>query len=149
MKNDGIPHIVSEPWRECISLYKNVVVAHIFLYKNTYSTLSLAIANDQITSFCRQILMQGVVMVVYGSKLIRMEEIVLSLHQPFLLPVPLGWKCCIDPLVGEAKLLTRLEEKCTCNYWNCQYGCVSEKNRNLSQPLVCFLVNYSFTKWIS
>ena len=63
------------------------MVAHIFLYKNTYSTLSLAIANDQITSFCRQILMQGVVMVVYGSKLIRMEEIVLSLHQPFLLPV--------------------------------------------------------------
>ena len=69
-------------------------------------------------------------------KLIRMEEIVLSLHQSFLLPIiaiakplcfPLGWKFCIDPLVGEAKLSTRLEEKCTCNYWNCQYGCVSEK----------------------
>ena len=70
-------------------------------------------------------------------KLIRMEKNVVSLHQPFLLPIiaiekplcfPLGWKCCIDPLVGEAKLLTRLEEKCTCNYWNCQYGHISEKN---------------------
>ena len=74
------------------------------------------------------------------EKLIRMEEIVLSLHQLFLLPIiakqnplcfPLGWKCCIDPLVGEAKLLTRLEEKCTWNYWNCQYGCISGKKSGI------------------
>ena len=77
-------------------------------------------------------------------KLIRMVEIVLSLHQSFLLPIiaiakplcfPLGWKFCIDPLVGEAKLSTRLDEKCTCNYWNCQYGCVSEKKSD-SWPTV-------------
>ena len=36
---------------------KNVVVAHIFLYKNTY------------TSVCPQILMQAVVMIVYVSKI--------------------------------------------------------------------------------
>ena len=69
LKNDGILHIVLKPWRTNISLYKNVVVAHIFLYKNTYSTLSLTVANDQITSVCTQILMQAVVMVVYGSKI--------------------------------------------------------------------------------
>ena len=68
LKNDGILHIVLKPWRANISLYKNVVVAHIFLYKNTYSTLSLTVANDQITSVCTQILKQAVVMVVYGSK---------------------------------------------------------------------------------
>ena len=150
LKNDGIPHIVSEPWRACISLYKNVVVAHIFLYKNTYSTLSLAIANDQITSFCRQILMQGVVMVVYGSKLIRMEEIVLSLHQPFLLPVTaiakplcflLRWKFCIAPFVGGAKLSTRLEEKCTCNYWNCQYGCICEEKFGILTNRWCLFLS--------
>ena len=69
LKNRGIFHIFSEPWRANILLHKNVVVAHIFLYKNTYSTLSLAIANDQITSVCTQILMQAVVMVVYGNKI--------------------------------------------------------------------------------
>ena len=85
------------------------------------------------------------------GKLIRMEENVLSLHQSFLLSIiaiakplcfPFGWKFCIDPLVDESKLSMRVEEKCTCNYWNCQYGRISEKNQNLSQSLVCFLVNY-------
>ena len=61
-----------------------MVLAHIILYKNTYSALSLTVANDQITSVCTQILIQPVVMEV---KLIRMEEIVLLLHQPFLLPI--------------------------------------------------------------
>ena len=69
MKNDEILHIVLEPRRENILLYKNVVEAHIFLYKTTYSTLSLAVANDQITSVCTLILMQAVVMVVYESKI--------------------------------------------------------------------------------
>ena len=69
MKNGGIFHIVSEPWRTNISPYKNVVVAHIFLYKNAYPALSLAIANDQIINVCMQILMQAMVMVVYESKI--------------------------------------------------------------------------------
>ena len=68
-KNDGILRIASDPWRANISLYKNVVVAHIILYKNTYSTLSLTVAKNQITSVCTQILIQNVVMVVYGSKI--------------------------------------------------------------------------------
>ena len=68
-KNDGILPIASDPWRAKISLYKNVVVAHIILYKNTYSTLSLTVANNQITSVSTQILIQNVVMVVYGSKI--------------------------------------------------------------------------------
>ena len=69
LKNDGILHIASDPWRGNILLYKNVVVAHIILYKSTYSTFSLTVANDQITSVYTQILMQPVVMVVYGSKI--------------------------------------------------------------------------------
>ena len=73
-------HIVLEPWRANISLYKNVMVAHIFLHKNTCSNLSLTVANDQITSVCTQLRYMEV-------KLIRLEEIVLSLHQSFLLPI--------------------------------------------------------------
>ena len=68
-KNDGILRIASDPWRANISVYKNVVVARIILYKNTYSILSLTVANNQITSLCTQILIQNVVMVVYGSKI--------------------------------------------------------------------------------
>ena len=62
-------HIFLEPWRENTLLYKNVVVAHIFLYSNTYSTLSLAVADDQITSVCTKTSMQAVIMVMYGSKI--------------------------------------------------------------------------------
>ena len=68
LKNGGIL-LVSELWRANILLHKNVVVAHIFLYKNTYSTLSLTVANDQITSVCTQILMQAMVVVVYGREI--------------------------------------------------------------------------------
>ena len=68
-KNDGILRIASDPWRANILLYKNVAVARIILYKNTYSTLSLTVANNQITSVCTQVLIQNVVMVVYGSKI--------------------------------------------------------------------------------
>ena len=68
-KNDGILRIASDPWRANISLYKNVVVARIILYKNTYSTLSLTVANNQITSLCTQILIKNVAMVVYGRKI--------------------------------------------------------------------------------
>ena len=70
--NDGIFRIASDPWRANISPYKNVVVAHIILYKNTYSTLPLDVANDwmlMITTVCTQILIQAVVMVVYGSNI--------------------------------------------------------------------------------
>ena len=80
LKKSGIFHIVSEPWRANISLYKN-----IFLYKNSYSTLLLAVANDQITLVCTQILMQAVMMV----KLNRMEvsrrkySLIISAFSPF------------------------------------------------------------------
>ena len=67
--NIEIIRVFSDPWRANLSLYKNVVVARIILYKNTYSTLSLTVANNQITSVCTQILIQNVVMVVYGSKI--------------------------------------------------------------------------------
>ena len=135
-KNDGILHIASNPWRANISLYKNVVAARIILY-NTYSTLSLTVANNQITSLCTQILIQNGVMVLYGSKIDqggRNCSLITSAFSPSnyrnrkTLMFSFGMKSCIDPLVGEAKLLTRLGEKCTCNYWNCQYGCISEKN---------------------
>ena len=88
-------------------------------------------------------------------KLIGMEENVLSLHQSFLLyfialakPLcfPLGFPFCIDPLVSEAKLSTRLEEKCTCIYWSCQYGRISEKKIGiLINPFRVFLSTILFS----
>ena len=50
--NIEIIRVFPDPWRANLSLYKNVVVARIILYKNTYSTLSLTVTNNQITSVC-------------------------------------------------------------------------------------------------
>ena len=52
---------------------------------------------------------------------------------------PLGWKFCIDPLVGEAKLSMRLQEKSNCNYWNYQDGQISEKSEILVNHWCVFL----------
>ena len=64
-------HIFLEPWRENTLLYKNVVVAHISytVILISCNTLSLVVADDQITSVCMKTWMQAVVMVVYGSKI--------------------------------------------------------------------------------
>ena len=67
--NIEIIRVFPDPCRANLSLYKNVVVARIILYKNTYSTLSLTVANNQITSVCTQILIQNVMMVVHGRKI--------------------------------------------------------------------------------
>ena len=140
-------------------LYKNAVVAHIFLYKNTYLIFSLAVAKDQITSICTQILMQAVVMIIYGSKINydgRKCSLVTSAFSRFnsrnsktlmfsfgmkILHWPVSWWSQTLNNIKRKMHLQLLELLARANFW--------KKNGNLSQSLVCFLVNYPFTKWSS